>query len=67
MSIELSGGLSSQEIKYAVTYGGPVGKETYKFRPIFANNNCLSPISYSDVIACSVYNTTAGQTVVNDY
>lgn len=63
MSIELSG----QEIKYAVTYGGTVGQETYKFRPIFANNNCLSPISYSDVIACSVYNTTAGQTVVNDY
>lgn len=63
MSIELSG----QKIKYAVTYGGPVGQETYKFRPIFANNNCLSPISYSDVIACSVYNTTAGQTVVNDY
>ena len=63
MSIELSG----QKIKYAVTYGGPVGQETYKFRPIFANNNCLSPISYSGVIACSVYNTTAGQTVVNDY
>lgn len=63
MSIVLSG----QEIKYAVTYGGPVGQETYKFRPIFANNNCLSPISYSGVIACSVYNTTAGQTVVNDY
>ena len=63
MSIKLSG----QEIKYAVTYGGPDGQETYKFRPIFANNNCLSPISYSGVIACSVYNTTAGQTVVNDY
>ena len=63
MSIELSG----QDIKYAVTYGGPVGQKTYKFRPIFANNNCLSPISYSGVIACSVYNTTAGQTVVNDY